>query len=113
MTQHTTTVEMARAFTEAWTSRDYATAASYLDDGVIFDGPNNHLTDKAAYMTFLERFASGVTSARILAAYGDASEALVMYEVTNQAGTWTCSELLTFDGEKIQKDVLTFSLNAR
>jgi hypothetical protein len=113
MAESATPAELARDFTKAWTSRDMDTSAAYLADDVIFDGPNSHTADAAAYIEFLGRFASSVTSANIIAVFGDDTQAMIMYEVTNQAGTWTCAELLTFSGGKIQKDLLTFSLNAR
>jgi hypothetical protein len=113
MAEHDTPVEMARLFTEAWTSHDMDKAASYLADGVVFDGPNSRTTGVDDYLKFLDRFASTVTSAKILASHGDENEAVIMYEVTNQQGTWTCAELLAFGDGRIQRDTLTFSLNAR
>ena len=113
MAEQSTPAERASAFTQAWTSHDMTTAAGYLADDIVFDGPTSHITGITDYTTFLGRFASTVTSAKMLAAYGSDDRAVVMYEVTNEAGTWTCADLLAFAGEKIQRDTLTFSLNAR
>lgn len=48
MAEHTTTVDIARAFTEAWVSHDIDTAARYLAEDVAFDGPVNQTRGKNA-----------------------------------------------------------------
>src|SRR5262245_14498607 len=108
MNQSSPPATRARAFTEAWTRHDLDTAASYLADDVTFDGPINHTTGKEAYMQGLSAFARAVTGAKIIAAFGDDTQALIMYEVTGPFGTLTCAELLTFRGGKIHADRLTF-----
>jgi hypothetical protein len=110
MNQPATPVAIARAFTEAWSSHDMETAASYLADDVVFDGPGGHSTGTEAYLQGLNGFAQSVIGLKILAAHGDDAEALIMYEVTTaQPGTLTCAELLTFRDGKIQTDRLTFA----
>jgi hypothetical protein len=42
MTEHPTPLAVAIAFTEAWTSHDLTTAAGYLAEDVVFDGPMQH-----------------------------------------------------------------------
>jgi hypothetical protein len=108
MNQNSTPVALARAFTEAWTSHDLDTAATYLADDVTFDGPLTHSTGKEAYVQGLAAFARTVTGATILAAFGDDARALVMYDVTGPFGTLTCAELLAFRDGKIRADRLTF-----
>jgi SnoaL-like domain len=112
MTEQSTPVAIARAFTEAWSSHDMDTAASYLADGVTFDGPTGHSTGKTAYLQGLSGFAQRVSGMKMLAALGDDTQALIMYEVATPAGTTTCAEHLTFRGGKIQTDRLTFSVGA-
>ena len=48
MAEHATTVDIARAFTEAWTSHNIDTAARYLAEDVVFDGPVNQTRGKNA-----------------------------------------------------------------
>ena len=101
MTEHPTPLAVARAFTEAWTSRDFTTAAGYLADDVVFDGPINHSTGAKAYMEGLTAWAKAVTGMKKLAALGDDAQALIMYEVTTGPfGILTCAEHLTVhDGQ--------------
>jgi hypothetical protein len=110
MSEHSSPVAIARTFTEAWTSHDLETAASYLTDDVVFDGPASHSTGKTAYLEGLNRFAQTVSGLTTVAALGDDTQALIMYEVTTPAGTLTCAEHLTFRDAKIQTDRLTFAL---
>jgi hypothetical protein len=111
MSTDTTPVALARSFTQAWTSHQLETAAGYLAADVVFDGPASHSVGAEAYLQGLNAFASAVSSMKMLAALGDDTQALIMYEVTTQAGTLTCAERLTFSGGKIQTDRLTFALN--
>ena len=101
MTEHQAPVAIAHAFTEAWTSRDFTTAAGYLADDVIFDGPINHSTGAKDYLQGLTAFAQTVTGLKILAVLGDDAQALIMYEVTTGPfGILTCAEHLTVhDGQ--------------
>jgi hypothetical protein len=113
MTEHPTPLEVPLAFTEAWTSHDMATAASYLPEEVLFEGPINRSTSARAYIEGLSAFARHVTGMKVLAALGDDEQALIMYDVTtgherSGAGTLTCAEHLTVREGKIERDKLTF-----
>jgi hypothetical protein len=110
MTEHATPVTMSRAFTEAWTSHDMDAAAGYLADDVVFDGPASHSTGMPAYLTGLSAFAQSVTGMTMLAALGDDTQALIMYEVTTLDGTLICAEHHTFRDGKLQTDRLTFAV---
>ncbi len=108
-TTHSTLAVLAREFTEAWARHDIETAATYLDDDVTFEGPTSHSQGKAAYIEGLRAFAPAVTGLKILAAFGEDAQALIMYELTTESfGTLTAAELLTFTAGKIQADRLTF-----
>jgi limonene-1,2-epoxide hydrolase len=96
MAEHATTVDIARAFTEAWTSHDMDSAARYLAEDVVFDGPVNHTRGKNAYIEALNRFAQAVTELKIRAAFGDDSQALIMYPVQSvdlYTATIKCSRI--------------------
>ena len=111
MAEQATSAEMARAFTEAWTSQDMETAGSYLTDDVVFDGPLGHADGKAEYLQGLSGLVRslGVTGVRVLAAFGDETQALLMYElITEKVGPLTCAKLLTLRDGKIAADRLTF-----
>jgi hypothetical protein len=111
MSEHARPAAIAQAFTEAWTSGDMDTAASYVAEDVIFDGPLGHVEGKDAYIEGLKGLAQAValTGVRVLAAFGDESQALIMYELlTSRFGALTCAKLLTFHDGKIRTDRLTF-----
>jgi SnoaL-like domain len=102
-------VDIAVAFTKAWTSRDFDTASRFLADDVVFDGPMAQTTGAAIYLEGLSGLARSVTGVRILAAFGDEQQALLMYDLlTEPFGTLTCAKHLTIRDGKIQRDKLTF-----
>ncbi len=103
-----TTAEIARTFTQAWTSGDMTTAANYLADDVTFDGPVNHSRGKQDYLTGLSAFAQRASDLNILAALGDDEQAMIMYEMTTGPHRTTYVERLTFRDGKIQTDRLIF-----
>lgn len=106
-----TTVETARAFTEAWTRQDMEAAGSYLTDDVVFDGPLGHAEGKTEYLAGLSGLSRnlGVNGVRIVAAFGDEAQVLIMYELlTEKVGPLTCAKLLSFRDGKIFSDRLTF-----
>ena len=108
MTAQSTPAGLARAFTEAWTHHDMETAASYVGEDATFDSPRFHLVGKRAYLDALAAFARTITAATVLAAFGDESQALIMYETTiGQAPALTNIELLTFRDGKIATHVGT------
>ena len=110
MNERTAPAAVARAFTETWASHDMDATAGYLADDVTFEGPGGRSVGKEAYLQGLSGFAQSVTGLNILAAHGDESEAVIVYEVTTaQPATLTCAELLTFRNGKIASDRLTFS----
>jgi hypothetical protein len=109
MSNETSPLHVALAFTEAWTSHDLKTAAGYVADDVVFDGPLGHTTTLKDYLDGITNLAKSVTSARILAAYGDAQQALIMYELaTNPFGTLRCAKLLQVRDGRIVSDKLAF-----
>ena len=61
MNEKTTPTDIARAFTQAWTSHDMQTATAYLAEDVIFDGLANRSQGVEAYIAGLNAFASAVT----------------------------------------------------
>lgn len=102
---------IARAFTRAWTSDDADAAATYVADGVVFDGPLGHVEGKTAYIESLRVLVRnlGVTGVRVLADFGDATQSLIMYELlTSRYGALLCAKLLSVKGGLIERDLLTF-----
>ena len=111
MTEQSAPAAVARAFTQAWTSRDMDSAARYVADDVVFDGPLGHTDGKQAYIEGLNGIAQAValTGVKILATFGDDTQVLIMYElITDRFGALTCAKLFTIRDGKIQTDRLTF-----
>ena len=95
MNEHSTPTAIAGVFTEAWTSHDMETAATYLADDVVFDGPITHTKGKQAYIEALSRFAGAVTGVTILAAFGDETQAIIMYDLAT--GPFGTLVLMSYD----------------
>ena len=109
MTEHPAPVDVAIAFTRAWTSHDMAAAAHYVADDVVFEGPMTQTTGAQAYLEALSRFAQTVTRMRLIAALGDDEGAMIMYEVeTGQAGVLRAGEHFVVRESQIHRDMLVF-----
>lgn len=78
-------IEIALAYHRAWTSGDMDLAMKYVAEDVVCDTPPGRLTGAAALRTFMGPFAATLTSSQLLAAYGDESNAVVMYDTANPA----------------------------
>ena len=103
-------LDVAIAFTQAWTRKGgLAEAATFVSEGVVFDGPIQQSIGSDAYLKSLEKLSADVIGVHILSAFGDDGHALLMYDlITEKHGTLTCAKLLTIHNGKIQRDKLTF-----
>ena len=106
-------VARARAHLEAWTNHDLDAARRNLATDVQFYSPASHLVGIDEYMDAprgLVQFAAQVVpgSLRILAAIGDETNALIMYQVDTEGGpigskTFPSAQTWVLDGDgKIQ-----------
>ncbi|TGQ71010.1 nuclear transport factor 2 family protein [Mesorhizobium sp. M00.F.Ca.ET.186.01.1.1] len=108
MTQ-TAPLDIATAFTKAWTGHDLEKAASFVAEDVVFDGPMQQSTGKEPYLKGLTKLSQDVTGIRMIAAFGDERQALLMYDLmTKSSGALSCAKHLTVSGGKIHSDKLTF-----
>ncbi|MGV3615364.1 MAG: nuclear transport factor 2 family protein [Fimbriimonas sp.] len=104
-----TPLDVALAFTHAWTAHDLATAARYVAEDVVFDGPLQQSTGSGPYLEGLTRLSEAVKGIEILAAFGDEERALLMYNLhTAPFGKLTCAKLLEIRDGRIHKDTLAF-----
>lgn len=102
-------VDVALEFTRAWTSKDLATAATYVSDEVVFDGPLQQSTGKAPYLEGLTKLSEAVERLETIAAFGDEEKALLMYHLyTGPFGKLTCAKCLVIRDGKIERDILAF-----
>lgn len=86
-------VALARAHLEAWTNHDLETARRNLAERVEFFSPGSHLVGIEQYMDAprgLAQFARHVVpgSLKVIAAIGDERNALIMYQVDTEGGTF-------------------------
>lgn len=109
MPEHPTPVDVAIAFTEAWTSHDMTAAARYVAQHVAFEGPMTQAEGLQAYIEGLTRFAQMVTGLKLLAALGDDQRAMIMYDVTTVSfGTLRAAEDFVIRDGEITHDTLVF-----
>jgi hypothetical protein len=109
MSTHKQPLEIAIAFTEAWTSHDVEGATKYVAKDVVFDGPMQQSSGFDAYVKGLTKLSAGVDKYKLIAAFGDDKEALLMYDLTMATGVvLTCAKLLVIRAGKIHHDKLTF-----
>ena len=70
----------ALAYYHSWTSHDLDKAMSYIADDIVCDAPAGRLEGAEAYRSFMGPFVQILTSATMIAAFGDDQTALVMYD---------------------------------
>lgn len=103
-----------RAYLDAaYTRHDIAAATSYLAEDLVFDGPFAHCTSAQAFIPGLTGWAENVTGLRMIAAFGDNEQALVMYDViTAPYGTLSSASHVIVRNGKIQTETLVFDTTA-
>jgi hypothetical protein len=70
----------ALAYHQAWTSHDLDKAMSYIADDIVCDAPAGRLEGADAYRGFMGPFVQILTGSELIAAFGDAQTALIMYD---------------------------------
>lgn len=70
----------ALGYHRAWTGGDLEGAMGYIDPDIVCDAPAGRLTGADEYRAFMGPFVRMLRSARLLAAFGDAETALLMYD---------------------------------
>ncbi|MFL6128530.1 MAG: nuclear transport factor 2 family protein [Mycobacteriales bacterium] len=71
---------VALAYFDAWSGGDLDRAMAYVAPDIVCDAPAGRIEGAPAYRAFLEPFVRMLVSARMIAAFGDAETALVMYD---------------------------------
>lgn len=70
----------ALAYYHAWTSHDLGQAMSYIADGIVCDAPAGRLEGADAYRGFMGPFVQMLTGAKLIAAFGDDTTAVIIYD---------------------------------
>lgn len=76
-------VQVALNYFQAWTGKDMDKAMTYVAEDIVCDAPAGRIEGAAAYRAFLEPFSQILTSATMLAAFGDENTALFMYDTSS------------------------------
>jgi ketosteroid isomerase-like protein len=81
MTESTSAaLQTARAYHEAWTSRDFDRAMTFIAGDIVCDAPAGRLEGADAFRGFMEPFTRMVTHSVLIAAFGDDHTAVLIYD---------------------------------
>jgi ketosteroid isomerase-like protein len=103
MTEHDSpALEVALAYYRAWTGKDIEAALAHLADDVVCDAPAGRLEGVEAYRQFLGPFARMLLDSELLAAFGDDTKAVLVYDTrTPPVASGPGAECLTVRDGKI------------
>jgi ketosteroid isomerase-like protein len=73
-------LEVARAYHEAWTSKDLDRAMTYIADDIVCDAPAGRIEGATAYRDFMGPFVQILERAELIAAFGDETTAVIVYD---------------------------------
>jgi hypothetical protein len=73
-------LDVSRAYYEAWTTSGFDDALQYIDESIVCDAPAGRLDGVEAFRGFMEPFTKILTRAELIAAFGDDSKSLLMYD---------------------------------
>jgi ketosteroid isomerase-like protein len=73
-------LQVALAYYQAWTSKDIDAAMRQLADDVVCDAPAGRIEGVQAYRQFLGPFAEMLLGSELLAAFGDETTAVLVYD---------------------------------
>jgi ketosteroid isomerase-like protein len=81
MTEHPSpALEVALAYYRAWTGKDIEATLRHLADDVVCDAPAGRIQGVEAYRQFLGPFAQLLIDSELLAAFGDDTTAVLVYD---------------------------------
>ena len=82
---HSPALEVALAYYQAWTGKDVEAALGHLADDVVCDAPAGRIEGVDAYRQFLGPFAQLLVGSELLAAFGDDTTAVLVYDTRTPA----------------------------
>jgi ketosteroid isomerase-like protein len=103
MTEHPSpALRVALAYYQAWTSKDVTAAMGHLADDVVCDAPAGRIEGVQAYRRFLGPFAEMLIGTELLAAFGDETKAVLVYDTrTPPVASGPGAECLTVRDGKV------------
>ena len=95
-------LQVALAYYQAWTGKDIDGAMRHLADEVVCDAPAGRIEGVQAHRQFLGPFAQMLIDSELLAAFGDDTRAVLVYETrTPPVASAPGAECLTVRDGKI------------
>jgi ketosteroid isomerase-like protein len=73
--------QVAEAFLDAWTSKDFDHARQLLHDDLSFDGPIDRFTDADSYLRAVEGLSQIVTGIDKRKVFADGDDVCVIYDM--------------------------------
>lgn len=81
MTEHSTAaLDTALSYHRAWTSHDFDQAMTYVAADIVCQAPAGRLDGAEAFRGFMGPFAQILTRSTLIAAFGDETTAVLMYD---------------------------------
>lgn len=76
----------ALAYYEAWTTHDLDHAMTYIADDIVCYAPGGLIDGAEAYRAFMSPFVQILTSAELIAAFGDDEKATLVCDTRTRTG---------------------------
>ncbi len=81
MTEKTSApLDVALAYYRAWTSHQFDKAMTYIAEDIVCQAPAGRLDGAGAFRGFMEPFSQILTRSELIAAFGDDTKAVLMYD---------------------------------
>lgn len=97
------------AYYRAWTSHDMDKAMTYIADDIVCDAPAGRLEGADAFRAFMGPFTQILKSSTLIAAFGDDTTALAMYDTeTMPVSSAPGAECVTVTEGKITRSWFIF-----
>ncbi|WP_216215414.1 nuclear transport factor 2 family protein [Amycolatopsis aidingensis] len=81
MTENTSpALDIALAYHRAWTGKDFERAMTYVAEDIVCAAPPGLIEGAEAFRGFMGPFTQILTGSTLIAAFGDAETALLMYD---------------------------------
>jgi hypothetical protein len=106
---NSTALQTALAYHRAWTSHNIEQAMTYISEDIVCRAPAGRLDGAEAFRAFMGPFVQIVTSSKLVAAFGDETTAVLMYDTdTVPVKDAPGAECLTVEGGKITRMRIIF-----
>ena len=78
--QTSAALDTALAYHRAWTSHDFDQAMTHIGENIVCQAPAGRIDGAEAFRAFMEPFSQILTASKLLAAFGDETTAVLMYD---------------------------------